>query len=192
MSFARLPNRMVGYATYELSEKLAALSTDQRAAIDRIVQHVYIENRPIAELFRGDSPICSETNYYRRGALDEESGIWRKRPGWGHDKAFQDALKEAVRLALGAKQCEEIKALEDSVRRSRLSSPRVIDGLVNIALGVEEFEGIEVPRETADKDRIAAAKLLLDHATNANVEPSPSSPAESEEFDWWKAAEEGE
>ncbi len=179
---------MVGYATYELTERLMALSAAQRAAIDRIVQHVYIENHPLADLLLGDDKICSDANYYRRGVLDEDSGRWKVKPGWGHDKLFQDALADAVRLALGAKHREEVRALEDSVRRSRLSSPRVIDGLVNIALAVEEFDGLEVPRETADKDRIAAAKILLEHATKA-PESSPNAPGDSDEMDWWKAAE---
>lgn len=182
---------MLGYATYELSEKLAKLSTDQRAAISRMVQHIYIENRPLVELFRGDNPICSETNYYRRGTLNEETGQWSKRPGWGHDKAFQDALSEAVRLALGAKQREEMKAIEDAVRRSKLSSPGIIDEMVSIATGREEFEGTMIPRLVANKDRINAAKIVLDFATKA-PETTLTAPGDSDEADWWKAAEEDE
>lgn len=100
MSFAKIPDRMVGYATYELTEKLLALSVQQRAAIDRIVQHVYIDNRPLAELFRGDDKICAETNYYRRGAIDPETGGWKTKPGWAHDKEFVDALDAAPGLRL--------------------------------------------------------------------------------------------
>lgn len=191
MSFSRLPNQMLGYATYELSEKLAKLSTDQRNAINRIVQHVYIENRPLSDLLFGDDKICSETNYYRRGILDEETGQWKKRPGWGHDKAFQDALGEAVRLALGAKQREELKAVEDAVRRSKLSSPGIINEMVSIATGLETFEGVEYPRLVANKDRINAAKVVLDFATKEQASGQAST-AESAEDDWWKAAEDGE
>jgi hypothetical protein len=189
MSFSRLPNQMVGYATYELSEKLARLSTDQRAAISRIVQHVYVDNRPLADLFRGERPICSETNYYRRGTLDEATGQWSKRPGWGHDKAFSDALGEAVRLALQAKQREEVKALEDAVRRSKLASSAIIDEMVSLATRVQVFEGVQRERDVADKDQIQAAKVVLDFAIKVPAQTMPTSPADSEEFDWWKAAE---
>ena len=117
--FEGFPSRMAGYVTYELSLKLAVLSTQQRAAIDRIVAHVYILNRPLSELLRGDDKICGEERYYRRGKLDEETGRWVRPPGWHHDKPFQDALGEAVRLALQARSREELVAIQNAKRRAK-------------------------------------------------------------------------
>ncbi len=180
MSFERLPDRVAGYATYELAQRLAALSPQQRAAIDLITQHVYINNQPWATLFRGEGRICSETNYYRRGRLDEETGRWLTKPGWGHDKEFQDALAEAVRLALQVQTREELAALQSAKRKARLAAPGVIDSLVQVATMGE------------DKLRAAAGKIVLDYGTapDAATDAATDQSGSSAEDDWWKAAEE--
>lgn len=178
MSFSVLPDRVVGYATYELAEKLATLTPQQRAAIDRIVQHVYIENRPLADLLRGDDKIASEQRYYQRGAMDEQTGRWLKRPGWHHDPDFQAALKEARRLALVARTREELAAWQEAKRAARLATPTVVTGLISIAAIAEA------------KDRVAASKIILDYA-----KPDESMTQDSEtdaEQDWWEAAERDE
>lgn len=166
---------MVGYATYELTEKLLALSVQQRAAIDRIVQHVYIDNRPLAELFRGDDKICAETNYYRRGAIDPETGGWKTKPGWAHDKEFVDALDAAARLALAVRTKEEYAALATAKRRARLAAPGVVDSLVGVATLGE------------DRLRAAAGKVILDYAGAPDNEQADA--VTSDEVDWWKAAD---
>lgn len=175
--FSVLPDRVVGYATYELAEKLATLTPQQRAAIDRIVQHVYIENRPLADLLRGDDKVASEQRYYQRGAMDEQTGRWLKRPGWHHDPEFQAALKEAVRLALMARTREELAAWQDAKRRARLATPGVVDGLISIASVAEA------------KDRVSASKILLDYAKPDDLIVETETSAE---VDWWEAAEHDE
>jgi hypothetical protein len=175
VSFERLPDRVAGYATYELAQRLAALSPQQRAAIDLITQHVYIDNKPWAALFRGESRICSETNYYRRGRMDEATGRWLTRPGWGHDKEFQDALAEAVRLALQVQTREELTALQSAKRRARLAAPGVVDALVQVATLGE------------DKLRATAGKIVLDYGSTSS--PAEQVGGDSAEDDWWKAAE---
>lgn len=166
---------MAGYATQELAEKLAALSTAQRSAIARIVQHVYIHNRPWAGLFADPEPICREDNYYRRGQVDEQSGRWVRKPGWGHDKEFQDALAEAVRLALQAQTREEMAAIQTAKRRARLAAPGVVDSLVQVATLGES------------KLRAAAGKVLLDYASASTPEGEGLTASEAD--DWWKAVE---
>lgn len=173
--FDRLPDRVAGYATHELAQKLAALSTQQRAAIDRLVQHVYIDNLPLAQLFRGPDKICSEANYYRRGRVDEETGRWLIRPGWGHDKEFQDALSESVRLALQVQTREELASLQTARRKARMAAPSVIDALVSVAT----YGG--------DKLRAAAGKVVLDYASAEDQAGAVA--GDSAEDDWWKAAE---
>lgn len=191
MSFTLLPDRMVGYATYELAEKLAALTTQQRAAIDRIVDHVYVRNLPLAELLRGDDKICSERRYYDKGEMRETDGSWVRRPGWHHDPQFQAALTEARRLALMARTREELAHWQQAKRTARLATPLVVAGLTSIAnatrLVNEVGQLVEVDRATEDKDRIAAAKILLDYA-----KPDDSMKVESEtdaEADWWETAD---
>lgn len=190
MSFTVLPDRMVGYATYELAEKLAALTTQQRAAIDRIVDHVYIRNRPLADLLRGDDAVCSERRYYDKGKMDERTGRWLKRPGWHHDPDFQAALTEARRLALMARTREELNAWQEAKRTARLATPIVVAGLTSIASAtrLEPMDGqlIEVPRVTEDKDRIAAAKILLDYAKPDEAMLESETDAEQ---DWWEMAD---
>lgn len=190
MSFTVLPDRMVGYATYELAEKLAALTTQQRAAIDRIVDHVYIRNRPLAELLRGADAVCSERRYYDKGKMDERTGRWLKRPGWHHDPVFQAALKEAVRLALMARTREELNAWQEAKRTARMATPLVVAGLTEIANATEmrlvDGEMATVSRTTEDKDRIAAAKILLDYAKPDESMMESDTDAEQ---DWWEMAD---
>lgn len=175
MLFDKLPDRIAGYATYELAEKLGRLSPQQRAAIDRIVQHCYIENRPLAELLRGDEKIVTEANYYRRGALDPDTGGWKTRPGWAHDKEFVEALDTAARLALQVRSREELVALQTAKRRARLAAEGVITALVTVAtLG-------------DDKLKAAAGKVVLDYAGAPESEAGDS--VTSDEADWWKAAD---
>lgn len=190
MSFGLLPPRMMGYCTYELAEKLAELTTQQRAAIDRIVEHVYLRNLPLADLLRGDNPVCSERRYYDKGQFDEETGHWRKRPGWHHDPQFQAALKEARRLALTAQTREELAALQQAKRSARLATPIIVRSLVDIANATELQPGpdgalVAVGRTTEDKDRINAAKILLDYAKPDEALVESESSAED---DWWEAA----
>lgn len=175
MSFDKLPDRVAGYATFELAEKLIRLSPQQRAAIDRIVQHVYLENKPWAPLFQGQDKICGEANYYRRGALDPDTGGWKTRPGWAHDKEFVDALDTAARLALQVRSREELVALQTAKRRARLAADSVIGSLVGVAtLG-------------DDKLKAAAGKVVLDYAGAPDSEAGDS--VTTDEQDWWKAAD---
>lgn len=176
MSFDKLPDRVAGYATFELAEKLIRLSPQQRAAIDRIVQHVYLENKPWAPLFQGQDKICGEANYYRRGALDPDTGGWKTRPGWAHDKEFVDALDTAARLALQVRSREELVALQTAKRRARLAAPGVVGGLIMIAGDSEK-----------DSDRVNASKVVLDYAGAPDSEAGDS--VTTDEQDWWKAAD---
>lgn len=188
MSFAQVPARMAGYATYELAVKLAALTPQQREAVGRIVQHVYLDNRQWSQLFTGEDRICAEANYYRRGAIDPTTGGWAKRPGWGHDKEFQDALGEATRLALQSKSREEMDAVAAARRRARLATGAVIGELVSIATGRQVSQtGAVIPRESEDNARIAAGKVILEYAAVDVAEQGQGE--QSEEDDWWKAAE---
>lgn len=188
-TWVELPDRVAGYATYELVERLAQLTPQQRAAIDRIVQHVYIENCPLAQLFRGDDRICAEPKYYQRGVIDEETGRWVRRPGWHHDKVFQDALAEAVRLALLVRTREELRAMQSAARAARLAMPRVITGALEMANAeLINKDGKPEPRGTEDKDRLAAMKFVYEVA-GATSETGADAVTESAEADWWRAAE---
>lgn len=174
MSFTRLPDRMVGYATWELAEKLAKLTAPQREAIDRIVEHVYIQNGPWADLFRGDDRICAETSYYRRGKLDEMTGE-RSKPGWGHDKDFQEALAEAVKLALTAQQRERLQWLQRAKMRAESASEEMIEVWIQVADGSRN-----------DFARIEAAQKVIDLAYKGSGGHSDT--GASLEADWWAAA----
>lgn len=192
MSFDKIPDRIAGYATYELVEKLVRLSTQQRAAVDRIVQHCYVDNRPLAELLRGDAKICSEVIYYRRGVIDEETGGWKVRPGWHHDKEFVDALDTAARLALAVRTKEEYAALATARRKARLAAGGIIGQLIDIATQTQrqplpDGRVKTLNRMTDDKDSIAASKVLLDYAGAPDSEQADS--ATTDEAEWWKAAE---
>ena len=200
--FDRLPPRMVGYATESLVEKLAALTTDQRAAIDRIVEHVYIHNLPLAHLLAGDDKICTESNYYRNGTMNPDTGKWKRKPGWGKDPLFQAALSEAARLALQARTREELQAWAEAKRVARLGAPDVVGELMAIATGYElqrDSRGRTVPdhatgrpavagRRSEDKDRINAGKALLDYA-KIDVSAAGDGERSDEEADWWGAAD---
>ena len=177
MSFARLPDRMVGYATWELAEKLAKLTGPQREAIDRIVQHVYIENLPWADLFRGDDRICAETSYYRRGKVDDEGK--RIKPGWGHDEDFQAALKEATTLALQSQERERLGLLNRAKRRAET----LAENAVNAWNHVMEYGKDE-------RARNEAAQKVIDLAFKGSG-PEQSNSGASLEADWWAAADDG-
>lgn len=188
---AQLPDRVAGYATYELVEKLSQLTPQQRAAIDRIVQHVYIENRPLASLLRGPDRICAEPKFYQRGVMDEATGRWVRKPGWHHDKAFQDTLGEAVRLALLVRTREELHAIQNAARAARLSMPRVIGGALEMATAERiNREGKPEARPTEDKDRLAAMKFVYTVAGGQGTGEETQTAAESAAADWWRAADE--
>jgi hypothetical protein len=193
---------MVAYATEGLIEKLLPLTTDQRAAIDRIVDHVYIHNQPIAHLLTGDDKICTESNYYRNGTMDPNTGKWKRKPGWGKDPAFVEALQEAARLALTARTREELTAWAEAKRRARLATPSIVGSAIDIVTGTtvaraqltgeilydpETGEPAIVPR-SMDKDRVAAAKILLDYA-RLDVMAAAGEAEQSEELEWWRATD---
>lgn len=159
----RLPADMASYATYELVERLTALTTQQRAAIARIVEHVYIQNKPLADLLRGEGKICSERRYYTKDG------------GWYHDAEFQAALKEAARLALQARTREELTVLANAKRKARLSSDDIVDQLLDVARHGEK-----------GSERVAASKVLLDYA---EPDPATAQPADDAASDWWEAAD---
>lgn len=175
MSFARLPDSMARYATHELAELLRTLTPQQRAAVGRIVEHVYISNRPWAHLFDGDDKICSETTYYRRGILDPETGEW-SRQGWNHQPDFRRAVEMAARLALQAEENEGLRAVRTAVRRSRLAAPLVVGELVRLARLAER-----------DQDRIRAGTEVLGVALRHTefAEGESNSAAD----DWWQAVD---
>lgn len=177
MSFERLPDGMVGYATYELAELLAKLTTRQRAAIERIVRHVYLDNRPWAELFRGEDRICPETAYYRRGTVDASSGK-RKGYGWGHDPDFQTALDAARRLALAADQRDRMALLQRAKRRAEERAEAAVDTWDRVmTFGKDE------------RARNEAAQKLLDLAFKGSSEQTDTGAVL--EADWWAAADGG-
>lgn len=174
----QLPDGMLGYATYELAELLGQLNQSQRAAIGRIVEHVYIANRPMSELLRGDDKICGEAFYYRRGKLDPDTGAWARKPGWAHDEAFAAALAAARRLALAARSREETAALAEAKRRARLATPGVVQRLEDIVQASEK-----------DSDRVNASKVILDYAGQPDEAGQGESSAEA---DWWEAVGDGD
>lgn len=174
MSFRVVPDRMAGYVTWELADKLANLRPQQREAIDRIVEHVYLQNGAWADLFRGDDPICTEANYYKRGHLDEATGEWRK-VGWAHDPAFQDALTHAVKLALTSKQRERLGWQQ----RAKMRAESAAEDMVNVWVRVANTSEL-------DFAKIQAAEKVLDLAFKGS--DGQSDMGASVEADWWSAA----
>lgn len=173
MSFAKLPDVMAGYASWELAEQLAALTGDQREAIARIVQHVYIENRPWADLFRGDERICAETSYYRKGVID---GMGKQvKPGWGHNPAFQEALAHAAKLALGVRERERLGWL----KQAKSHAEQQADAAVGTWVQVMEYS-------RNDATRVDAAQRVIDLAFKGSGEQTDS--GAGIEADWWAAA----
>lgn len=169
---------MAGYLTHELSEALLKLTSNQRQGIARIVEHYYVQNRPLMELFQGDNPICSSALYYRKGKVDPETGKARG-VGWHHNKDFTAALKMAARLALQARTGEETQAVKDMVRRARLASSSIVGSMASDAVFSPEAV-----------DRARAGKIVLDIAIK-NTEFSDGQEADTgADDDWWKAAEE--
>lgn len=86
------------YELDKLAELLAKLTQRQRAAINRIVEHVYLRNGTVADLFVGPNRICAAGTYYRVGGYHPETGE-RTGYGWGHNPDFQAALKQARKAA---------------------------------------------------------------------------------------------
>jgi hypothetical protein len=168
---------MATYATYELAEALFTLTPDQRRAIARIVEHHYVQNKPLGDLFVGDNKICSEDAYYRKGRADPDSGRM-KRVGWSHQPEFASALQMAAGLALRTRQVEETNAVREAVRRARLAASSIVGTIASDAV---------FSVEAADRTR--AGKVILDIAiknTEFGDRPSDGDLAD----DWWKAAEE--
>lgn len=174
MSFERLPDGMVGYATYELAEMLGKLTPRQRAAIDRIVQHVYINNLPWAHLFRGDDKICPESRYYYRGKVDPDTGKV-KGAGWGHDPQFVEALGAAKRLAIAGQQRESMGHLQRAKRRAEQQADNAVGAWVDV---------MEHGRD--ERARNEAAQKVIDLAFKGNEEKSDT--GAGLEADWWAAA----
>lgn len=181
MSFSRLPDRIAGYATYELAEMMTRLTARQRAAIDRIVQHIYIENRPWAELFRGDDKIVSETNYYRRPKVDAETGEIAHKGGWGHDPTFQAALKTAARLALQAQERERLQWLQQAKRKAEENAEHAVDTWIR-----------NMTEANFASEQNTAAKHVVDLAFRGHDQAHGEQQAGDEEADWWAAAEDGD
>lgn len=191
MSYSTVPARMLAYATHELAELLAALTPAQRAAIDRIVEHVYINNRPWAILFVNQPEIppcaefplgrpaipriCAETNYYRRGRYDPETDT-TKGAGWAHDPAFKEALDRAKELALATREEERSRKLQAAKRRAE----------DNAELAVNQWVSI-MQSSRVDFARIEAAGKVLELAFRG--EGDTQSSGRELERDWWQAAE---
>lgn len=164
----RLPDGMVAYATYELSQLLLDLTSQQRSAIDTIVSRHYISGESMAALFRGDDKICSERTFYNT------------KNGWSHNEQFTDALNEAARLAL--QSCET-----DRQRKLQAATDKAID---NAQSAVEQW--VHVMTKAWDKPaaRNDAAQRLLDLAFKSHAgQPDPVS---SEEADWWGAVDDSD
>ena len=188
------PDAMAGYLTYELSQLLGKLTAQQRGAVARIVEHHYIANRPLAELFRGENPICAERRYYGQGRVDPETGKAHD-VGWSHQPDFVAALDMARRLALQTRVNEETHAVKEAVRRARLAAAPIIGKLAQIALGpgrtktIDDKGQIFISGEPIEnRDRIAAGKYLMDVAlknTEFGERPTDGDLAD----DWWKAVE---
>lgn len=174
MSFSKLPNRMAGYATYELAQMLMVLSAKQRDAIDRIVQHHYVEGRPLAELFRGDNKICTENNFYKKGKVNEDGQLVGA--GWNHQKPFLDALSEAARLALQTIERENLQKLVRAKQKAIDHAERAVDALIDV-----------MERNKNGLARVNAADKVLGLASKG-VETPEDAPG-SEAADWWAAAE---
>lgn len=172
-----IPDSMAAYATYELAELLRQLSPPQRQAVARIVDHVYVQNRPLAHLFEGADKICSENTYYKRGTFDEASGEW-KNPGWHHQPAFAESLRLAARLVL------QVERTEDRIKL-RKAKVKAID---NAEKAVDAWIAVMNGRNAAV--RIEAASRVIDLAFKGS-EAVASEPASAEAEDWWRAAENG-
>lgn len=157
---------MLAYATYELSQKLLALSPRQRAAIEVIVRRHYIQGETMAALFRGDDKICNERTYYNT------------QNGWSHNELFTEALHEAARLAIQREETDKQRAL-------RSATDRAINNAENAVMAwVDVFSGaLDDPKARND-----AAQRLIDLAFKSQAGAEPGG---SEAADWWAAAEDG-
>lgn len=170
-----IPDSMAAYATYELSELLRRLSPAQRNAVGRIVEHVYLNNRPLAHLLDGDDKICNENTWYKRGTLDEETGEWRN-AGWSHQKPFTDAVDMAARLALQTQESEDLHKLRKAKRKAIDKAESAVEVWADVAKnGDNEFA------------RIQAAGELVRLAFQGN-ETDDQAEGRGTAGDWWKAA----
>lgn len=176
------------YANDDLLDQLADLTPKQRAAIPRIVDHVYLRNLPILQLLDGPDPPCARRVYYQRGEIDAETGHWLRRPGWGHNPKFQKALRLAARLAIRAQYDEKMAAMALASYKAGMAAPDYVDTLIAIARQARLENGILMVRMTEDKDSIAAAKVLNDMGQSVNRLPDDES-SDSDAADWWAAAE---
>lgn len=161
---SRLPDGMVAYATYELSQKLLSLTAKQRDAVDVIVARHYIGGEPMAALFRGDDKICSERIYYNT------------KNGWAHNDAFLDALSEAARLALQRGETDRQRKLQAATDLAIDSAEDAVGAWVDVML-----RALEDPRARND-----AAQRLLDLAYKSQAADETEAPG-SEAADWWEA-----
>lgn len=170
-----IPDSMAAYATYELSELLRQLTPAQREAVGRIVDHHYIQNRPLSHLFEGADKICSENTYYKRGVLDEATGEWRNQ-GWHHQPVFAEALRLAARLVLQAERTEDRIKLRKAKVKAIDHAEKAVDAWISVMKQSEK-----------DADRIDAAGRVIDLAFRGSDEVS-NEPASAEADDWWRAA----
>lgn len=169
-----VPDSMARYATYELSELLLTLTTGQREAVGRIVEHVYINNRPLGHLLDGDDKICSERTYYKRGILDTETGEFRN-PGWSHQPAFTQALEMAARLALQTQESEDLHRLRKAKRRAIEKAESAVNQWVDVMEHSElDFARIQAAGEVV---KLAFHNPDSDEAENHGAAG-----------DWWQAA----
>lgn len=177
MSFRSLPDSMTGYATHELVELLRKLTPAQRVAVGRIVQHVYVDNKPWAHLFVGDNAICREATYYRRGKLDEETGE-RTNPGWNHQPDFQRAVETAARLALQVQSAEDLHRLRQAKRKAIDRAESAVEQWVSIM----RYSQMDFARIQAAGEVVKLA--FRDEGSNEEETGVAG--------DWWQAALEGE
>jgi hypothetical protein len=189
----RLPDAMLRYMTWELEELLGQISAAQVTAIHRIIEAGHLVDEPLApySLVTGADPICARNTWVKRGKFDEETGEWRG-AGWSHRKEFVTALQLAKKLARRVQVEESLGAVRQAVRRARLASPAVVDELVSIATGqqlVRQADGswLKLERASADKDRIAASRVVLGVAT---ADTAQDDGADDLAADWWAATQE--
>jgi hypothetical protein len=186
---------MLHYMTWELEELLGQLSAAQVTGINRIIEAGHLVDEPLApySLFAGEHAICSRSTWVKRGKFNEGTGEWSG-AGWSHRKEFVAALQLAKKLARRVQVEESLGAVRQAVRRARLASPQVVDELVSIATGqqlVRQADGswLRLDRASADKDRIAASRVVLGVAT---ADTAQDDGADDLAADWWTAAgEEG-
>lgn len=180
----RLPDRMMGYMTFELAEALAPLTPRQCAAIDAIIAAGHIVDEPLAPysmIGSGDNQICSESIWVRRPKIDPETGAVIKKAGWSHQPEFVRALQMAKRIARRHKAEAIQRAMASAAEIAATSLPDVMVNAAEIATA---------QRDSRDTDQIAAGKFLADFARASSVDTTQTEADESD--DWWLAAEDGD